>query len=276
MPALQANKLLSPGKAPKTNTLHPAAQGLLIAAVARSNAFVVTGGSAYPGGKTSTQAGSPTAAVLGNIGACVKFTGSSDYCSFSGFPTGPVSPITFGCIFQLIGTLANRQVIGITGSTTAHGVGLGSDATTTNPMSIQNGGVSNPSFQFGAFSLGVPYFFGMSWKTASGPAISSVVVNLANGQTYFTSTGTIAGTMLASDGTFSIGNITGGTRQLNGYVAAVAASQVALSNAQLYQWAQNPWDLWYSTALTSQSNLALFSLGTPVIVKPRSFGTIIG
>lgn len=267
----------SPNRPPKVNTIHPAATGLLISAIARGGGFVVNGGSVYPGGKTTTQTGAPTAAVLGNIGACVEFTGSTDLCQFGSFPTTNFVPATIAAIFVVNASLANNQFICLSSAATTGGFGLGITASTLAPLIVQGGGVSAPSLGgLSAFSVGVPYFYACSWKSSGPMAISAVVVNLQNGKIFFSTTGSVAGSTIAGSGVFNIGNQSAGTRQLDGYVSAVAMSQVALSAAQLAAWASDPWSFWFSPSATfSNSSIAQF-LGRAGSIIKTAAGTATG
>ncbi len=128
---------------------------------------------------------------------------------------------------------------------------------------VYHGGLSISSGL--TLSTNVPYFIGVSCRSGSQ---NFVVVNLATGQVQTATTTTVRAFSAATG--YTIGGLSGGSKQADATIMAAMHSVSYLSLPELLAWAADPWAFWYPAetsafdqiiaALSSSSVLALLAL----------------
>lgn len=251
------NRLVFPGTPPRFNPAHLAACGgpIRLAAVASSGNMI---------NLLSGAPGTPTTAIVnvtdGIIGPAATLNASTAQVSFSGLPVTTDTSFTAAAIVRFL-TFPSYQAILHT--STAANQGYGFWLNNGNIMWREKG--NNRASSGSTLTVGVQYFV----------VISGIMLLTANFVAKRLDTGKIltgsislsgVTTATASNGTCTVGNAPSvGTYPVNGNLAAAMYAVSLLSPAQLLQWADDPWSLWYAP---SQGPLIISSLPTPSAPGP--------
>lgn len=236
------------GASPGFDPTHIAANSCTLAAIASAGSFIdlLTG-------KPGTVAGTPTAAMHGVIGPCVKFNGGSDNVAISGkktysTTTAPLN-VTLAAIILLNASAAAEAFLSLgTSGVDASYTYFGTSGASATPIAIGNQGLANVSVAWTA-SLSVPFFVAASQSLSATSGATQtgnlILTRLDTGQTY-TGTGSNGSYTTGSrNGTYNIGSRGASNIPATANIAAVMASDNFLSLAALRQWASDPWAFWY-------------------------------
>lgn len=220
------------GSSPGIDWSHPASANLQFSGVSIPANVLGLFGAIGKG----TATGTPSASIDGILGPVTNLNTNS-YVSLQGVNNAPAAA-TISVIVNLTSVASFYALFGHTD------LGFNGWNFEVNSGSLQmfsGGGSSNSSGI--TLTTGTPFFLACS---VSSSAANFIAVNLKNGKVQKSFGG--AGVALAQNagGRFLVGANSGLTSQcLLGSISAVVYSGVALSQAQLLQWAQDPWAFWY-------------------------------
>jgi hypothetical protein len=255
MPDNFINPLRFPGgNSPGVNYAHLAATGtiLRLASVANRNNHID-----LTRGRQATLSGTPVSSPHGVVGPRVTFTGTQRL-QFTGRVAVTPAAFTMAAIFVAdVTTAQGCCLINLNSSVTTgpffyadvNGSGFGDNA--FGSVDLQSGF---------PFVTGRPYFFVGSTNLTIGNFAATelstgkifTIANKAGAPLAITATGT----------TWTVGNFADGTAPyINGVAAAMYATGRLMPMQELWQWAQNPWSLWYPPI---QSSYVGTAVTTPV------------
>lgn len=183
---------------------------------------------------TGVVTASPTTSLIGLIGRVTIFTATA-VLSFSNQSTNNDATATFAAILVPNNNFASQTIFSTSNNgTTGIDFGVASDK-----ARISSGGVAGSGSV--AITSGIPIFLAANFNNGT---VNFVIANLATG-IIRTDTSSGSGGPTAPNGTYLIGNGSGGTTPQQTGIAAVMFSARYMPTYQLLQWAANPWSFWY-------------------------------
>lgn len=235
---IRPNKLLFPGTLPALNRAHPAANGCILAIVPNGFNFFNLVNSAQ--GTVNNLGSGLSYKIFPNFGPTILYTsGTNDVITFSGAYNGS-GGLTIAGITAIQGNPGTTSYLLNDSATGTNGVGT----QISGSGNVLDGIIAGSGTSLNAIPLSytnVPYFIAVSY----GSSIANVVLRrLDTGAIQFQNGFSTGLTPSVGDGTLYIGS-RGAARMWDGEIAAISYSNTFLSTAQLLQWADDPWSLWY-------------------------------
>lgn len=193
-------------------------------------------------GLPGTKVSSPVSMIDGTVGPAITCNGASHSYTFANQSTVVDASVTFAGFVTVLATPSNSCIIA--NSNAASGARLLLISATTVGVDFPGGGTLADSNAVFTFTTGRPYFVIASHSVAASQ-LNTAVCDLLTGRV-IGDTRTRASTgQIAPNGTYRIGNATGGSNSATGNVASVAYVNNFLHARNLGQLAFDPWPLWY-------------------------------
>lgn len=248
-----ANRLRFPETRASLNVSHPMFMGARLACVAAPGGGFID---LLTGKASVTTGGVLTSSVTSAMGLAVNSTASTIYNAVSNSFADTATSFTMGAILRNMALVGNTTIIFGTRTILTGSAGLFLGLAGVLNVYVNGSGLTTS----GNFipTVNVPYFFVYSVRNGQQ---NWAALNLLTGRLYSGSSA-LAATMTIGTGSFAVGGLATASQYANGPIAAVAYSvNNFMSVGQLLEWAQAPWDYWYS-AMRNSDLMSMAMYGT--------------